>query len=135
MSKQWQTRPHKVREASLVHRLFGIKPGHAPERAYRACRGSCEPSWREFVLVWIVIGFALLAWWVAGWPGVGGVTTVVLVAAVLIARFASRERFGRAPAPQRVRVVRKRRAVRERVSRVRAHNVSNRYSASVRRGA
>jgi hypothetical protein len=86
----------KVREASLVHRLFGITPGYAPERAYRACRGSCEPRWREFVLVWAVIGFALLAWWVASWAGVGAVTAVVLVGAVLVARFASRERFGRA---------------------------------------
>jgi hypothetical protein len=86
----------KVREGSLVHRLFGITPGYAPERAYRACRGSCEPSWREFVLVCLLTGCAFLVWWAYGWPGVAVQSAVVLITAVPVARFVSRERFGRA---------------------------------------
>lgn len=88
--------PPKVREASLVHRLFGITPGYAPERAYRACRGSCEPGWVEFGLVCFLTTLAFLVWWVLGWPGVAVQSAIVLIAAVPVARFASRERFGRA---------------------------------------
>jgi hypothetical protein len=84
----------KIREASLVHRVFCLTPGHAPNWTY-ACCGGCEGGLDYVIAIGLVIAGVKAGkeygWWILV------VSVAVSVSWLdLIGRFAGRERFGRA---------------------------------------
>jgi hypothetical protein len=84
----------KIREASLVHRVFCLTPGYAPNWAY-ACCGGCEGGLDCVIAIGLVIAGVKAGkeygWWILV------VSVAVSVSWLdLIGRFAGRERFGRA---------------------------------------
>jgi hypothetical protein len=90
-----EARAPKVHEASFVHRLFRLTPGHAPDWAY-ACCGGCEGGVVMFAAVGLVVA-AIAAGKAYGWWWAVAVAVPAAVGwLVVMGRFADRERFGRA---------------------------------------
>jgi hypothetical protein len=90
----------QVREASLLHRLFRITPGYAPEWAYLGLGGGCGGSWGGWiagVALWGALIAGAVAGYALGWCVFPLVTVpIVAISIVVSGGFENRERFGRA---------------------------------------